>query len=157
MKSIKLLLIGLLAACACAACGSGSSEETPGPQTGGGTVVGEWHLVSWSSLSAADVYLSLAENGTFELYQRLTKPVYEHFDGTYRYADGTLSGVYGDGVAWGASYRVSFGAGGSQMTLTAGADDVAVFVKAAIPEEIRSGELGAKASARTSEEAPRFL
>lgn len=157
MKSIKLLLIGLFAACLCASCGSSSSEETPGPQTGSGTVVGEWHLISWSTLSAADIYLSLAEDGTFELYQRLTKPFYEHFDGTYRYADGTLSGVYGDGAAWGASYRVSFGADGAQMTLTAGAGDVAVFARTTIPEEIRSGELEARTAECPSEASPRFL
>lgn len=156
MKSIKLLLIGLLAACVCAACG-GSSEDTPGPQPSSATVIGEWHLVSWDTLSAADVYLALDEDGIFELYQRVTKPVYEHFVGTYSYAGGTLSGVYSDGVAWGASYSVSFNANGSEMILTAGSDDVMVFAKAAIPEDIRSGELGARAAEDSTEESPRLL
>lgn len=56
MKSIKLLLIGLAAAFALTGCGD-SSKDTPEPE-GDGNVVGSWHLVSWSSLQSADVYLS---------------------------------------------------------------------------------------------------
>ena len=69
MKSIKLLLIGLAAAFALTGCGD-SSKDTPEPE-GDGNVVGSWHLVSWSSLQSADVYLSFSESGSFDIYQRL--------------------------------------------------------------------------------------
>ena len=62
MKSIKLLLIGLAAAFALTGCGD-SSKDTPEPE-GDGNVVGSWHLVSWSSLQSADVYLSFSESGS---------------------------------------------------------------------------------------------
>ena len=52
MKSIKLLLIGLAAAFALTGCGD--SKDTPEPE-GDGSVVGSWHLVSWSTLQSADV------------------------------------------------------------------------------------------------------
>lgn len=83
MKSIKLLLIGLAAAFALTGCGD-SSKDTPEPE-GDGNVVGSWHLVSWSSLQSADVYLSFSESGSFDIYQRLYKPEYVHLDGTYSY------------------------------------------------------------------------
>ena len=69
MKNIKLLLIGLAAAFALTGCGD-SSKDTPEPE-GDGNVVGSWHLVSWSSLQSADVYLSFSESGSFDIYQRL--------------------------------------------------------------------------------------
>ena len=83
MKNIKLLLIGLAAAFALTGCGD-SSKDTPEPE-GDGNVVGSWHLVSWSSLQSADVYLSFSESGSFDIYQRLYKPEYVHLDGTYSY------------------------------------------------------------------------
>ena len=92
MKSIKLLLIGLAAAFALTGCGD-SSKDTPEPE-GDGNVVGSWHLVSWSSLQSADVYLSFSESGSFDIYQRLYKPEYVHLDGTYSYDKPTLSGRY---------------------------------------------------------------
>ncbi|KAA2367231.1 hypothetical protein [Alistipes shahii] len=94
MKSIKLLLIGLAAAFALTGCGD-SSKDTPEPE-GDGNVVGSWHLVSWSSLQSADVYLSFSESGSFDIYQRLYKPEYVHLDGTYSYDKPTLSGRYSD-------------------------------------------------------------
>ena len=160
MKKINWLWAACLAACIMTACGGDSSEE-PGPQPGEetATVVGTWHMVSWDFLQAADIYVSFEPTGTFELYQRLTKPSYEHFRGTYSYVGGTLSGVYSDAVPWGNSYKVAFSADGAQMTLTgvAGTDDVATFARASIPEDILSGELEAQALSRSEEEGARFL
>ena len=69
MKSIKLLLIGLAAAFALTGCGD-SSKDTPEPE-GDGNVVGSWHLVSWSSLQSADVYLSFSEIGRASCRERV--------------------------------------------------------------------------------------
>lgn len=160
MKNIKLLLIALTTACLATACRGGSSDDPGQPGNGSGSVVGQWHMLSWSSApAAADVYLSFDEIGAFDLYQRLEKPTYEHFSGTYSYAGGKLSGLYSDNAAWGNSYKVTFNGDGSQMTLTgvAGTADVAVFARAPIPEEIRSGELEAAALQARSEQTLRFL
>lgn len=157
MKNIKLLLIGLAAAFALTGCGD-SSKDTPEPE-GDGNVVGSWHLVSWSSLQSADVYLSFSESGSFDIYQRLYKPEYVHLDGTYSYDKPTLSGRYSDNTPWGsASYRVSFNADGTRMTLTStsSTSDVSVFVKAEIPSEIISGALESTPQSR-AEDMPRFL
>lgn len=157
MKNIKLLLIGLAAAFALTGCGD-PSKDTPEPE-GDGNVVGSWHLVSWSSLQSADVYLSFSESGSFDIYQRLYKPEYVHLDGTYSYDKPTLSGRYSDNTPWGsASYRVSFNADGTRMTLTStsSTSDVSVFVKAEIPSEIISGALESTPQSR-AEDMPRFL
>ena len=135
-----------------------SSKDTPEPE-GDGNVVGSWHLVSWSSLQSADVYLSFSESGSFDIYQRLYKPEYVHLDGTYSYDKPTLSGRYSDNTPWGsASYRVSFNADGTRMTLTStsSTSDVSVFVKAEIPSEIISGALESTPQSR-AEDMPRFL
>ena len=81
MKNIKWLLIVLAAACLTTACG-GSSDDPGQPGNGSGSVVGQWHMLSWSSApAAADIYLSFDDAGAFDLYQRLEKPTYEHFSG----------------------------------------------------------------------------
>lgn len=153
MKNIKLLLIGLAAAFALTGCGD-SSKDTPEPE-GDGNVVGSWHLVSWSSLQSADVYLSFSESGSFDIYQRLYKPEYVHLDGTYSYDKPTLSGRYSDNTPWGsASYRVSFNADGTRMTLTStsSTSDVSVFVKAEIP----SGDHLRRAGVHTPKQGRRY-
>ena len=82
-----------------------------------------------------------------------------HLDGTYSYDKPTLSGRYSDNTPWGsASYRVSFNADGTRMTLTStsSTSDVSVFVKAEIPSEIISGALESTPQSR-AEDMPRFL
>ena len=64
-----------------------------------------------------------------------------------------------DNTPWGsASYRVSFNADGTRMTLTStsSTSDVSVFVKAEIPSEIISGALESTPQSR-AEDMPRFL
>lgn len=141
MKRIEFLWIVLVALFATTGCG-GSSDDNPGPAPATFSVAGEWRLVSWSTLSTADIYASFDNAGTFELYQRLYTPEYRYLHGTYTYVDSVLNGIYSDAVAWGSAYRVSFNADGSQMTLTAEKDtsDVSVFVRATIPDEVRSAK-----------------
>ena len=139
MKKIEYLWIVLVALFATTGCG-GSSGDEPTPAPAAFSVTGEWKLVSWSTLSTADIYVSFDDAGTFELYQRLYTPEYRYLHGTYTYVKSVLNGIYSDAVAWGSAYRVSFNADGSQMTLTAEQDatDISVFARAAIPDEVRA-------------------
>ena len=160
MKNIRLILIGLAAVFALTGCGD-SSKDTPGPgpENGDGSVIGQWHMISWSTLKAADIYLSFDEAGSFHIYQRLYTNEYCRMDGTYSYDNSTLSGIYSGNIPWGSpSYRVSFNSDGTRMTLTSSAStgDVAVYVKAEIPSEIVSGALEYDPKSR-SEEIPRVL
>lgn len=161
MKNSKLFLIGLAATLLM--CGCSKSSENDNGNGGGsdkGSVVGQWHLVSWSTLKSADVYVAFTEEGSFELYQRLYTPGYVHLNGTYSYNRQMLEGLYGDNQPWAGSYRVTFDTNGTRMTLTRveSANDVSVFVKADIPDEIISGELeNVSPQSRTDRDTPRFL
>ncbi len=160
MKRIEFLWFVLVALFATTGCGGSSDDDpAPAPAPASFSVAGEWRLVSWSTLSTADIYASFDETGTFELYQRLYTPEYRYLHGTYTYANSSLNGVYSDAVAWGSSYRVSFNADGTQMTLTAERDlaDVSVFARATIPDEVRSAKSENSVQAQTKSGDVRFF
>lgn len=160
MRRIEYLWIVLVALFATTGCG-GSSNDDPEPAPAAFSVAGEWKLVSWSTLSTADIYASFDDAGAFELYQRLYTPEYRYLHGTYTYVKSVLDGVYSDAVAWGSAYRVSFNADGSQMTLTAEQDiaDISVFARTTIPEEVRSAkpEVAEQAQTKSGDARPRFF
>lgn len=138
--------IKYITVCLALVAGLASCQKENGGDNNDGSVVGEWHLVSWSSNTAMDIYLSFEEDGSFDLYQRYTKPEYEHFSGSYEYKSNVIGGTYSDNVPWGDSYTVTYSDDGSSMTFTGTSNsaDVAVYEKCDIPEEILSGKLESK-------------
>lgn len=143
MKYIKSILVVLacgLALVGCSKSSNGGGDD--GDISYGGSVIGTWHMVSWSNVeTGADIYLAIEEDGSFTLYQRYTEPFYQKFEGTYSYNDSVLSGSYDDGVAWADSYNVSFNADNTKMTMVRASDqnDISVYEKSTIPDEILSG------------------
>lgn len=158
MKNFKWICFAFAALVAMGGC-SKSDKVDPEEEAVKSSIIGQWHLVSWSALQAADVYVSFTEEGSFELYQRVYAPAYTHFSGLYNYSDGELSGEYSDGTAWGGTYTVAFNTAGTEMTLTSiqSPEDVSVFEKTSIPEEILSGELEASPASRADVPASRFF
>lgn len=161
MRIFKFFCVAFASLALMAGCSKsdGDGNNNDKKEDGKGTVVGQWHLVSWSNLTAADVYLSFTETGAFEIYQRVYSPEYVHYDGTYAYDNGVLSGIYSDSKSWASNYNVSFNADGTQMKLTSvtSSDDVSVYEQATIPDEILSGELTSTPQSRAGEEPFRFL
>lgn len=144
MKKIALILLActmVFAAC--------KKEKKPTPPSLDGSVVGSWHLVSWTGSSVVqDVYISFEENGGFDLYQRIDAPYYEHFDGVYTVNGTNMTGHYSDGVEWdGSPYKITFSDEGKTMSMTRSSnpDDVSVYAKTDIPDDILSGILVGKA------------
>ena len=129
-------------------CNDNGGGGNSGEKDASGPVTGQWHLESWGVLTQeqADVYVSFGEDGTFDLYQRVYTPYYEHYDGSYTQQDGCISGTYSDGTAWNASYTVTVSEDKARLTLTntANSDDAAVYRAETIPEEIISGALSLK-------------
>lgn len=114
-----------------------------------GSVIGHWHLESWDNESYADVYVAFDEDGTFDLYQRVYSPYYEHLTGTYSQEGRKLAGTYDDGTSWaGNPYSLLFFDNGNTMKMTrlSNPDDVSVYRKSSIPKDIVSGSLGVKSS-----------
>lgn len=158
MKNFKWFCLAIAALVAMGGC-SKSDGVDPAEEAVKSSIIGQWHLVSWSALQAADVYISFSEEGTFELYQRVYSPAYVHFNGSYNYSDEKLTGEYSDCIAWGGSYTVTFNTAGTNMTLTSteSPSDISVFEKTSIPDEILSGELEAAPMSRAEEPEHRFL
>lgn len=145
MKNIKIFAALFAALFTFAGCGEDNNNPDD-PNYSGGSVVGTWHMTSWANSTAADIYVEFASDGTFDLYQRVFSPYYEHLEGTWTANGNTISGKYSDGEIWSSSYTVTFTNEGEKMQLTRtdNTEDVTHFEKGTIPEDILSGNLGVK-------------
>ena len=83
-------------------------------------VAGVWELTEASAegkpVDQYEVYLHLAPEGTFELYQKSgSQTRYDLFTGTFTTGGGIIAGVYSDGKPWGAKYNYTIS--GETLTL----------------------------------------
>lgn len=110
-------------------------------------VKGEWELtdVKMSTKSAlvgaetVTVYLNLAEDGSFAMYQMVGDGRFVAFSGSWKLAGSTLSGTYADGTSWASAYEVSVEKSTLTMTTEDGLD-VFVYKACTIPYD----QLGVK-------------
>lgn len=110
-------------------------------------VKGEWELTevkmaTKSALVGAEtvtVYLNLAEDGSFAMYQMVGDGRFVAFSGSWKLAGSTLSGTYADGTSWASSYEVSVEKSTLTMTTEDGLD-VFVYKACTIPYD----QLGVK-------------
>ena len=128
---MKKLLYIITAALLMAACG----KETPVEQG----ICGEWH--STNLAADGDIYLSLTEGNTFELYQRIGEGRHRLYRGTYNFENDILTGKYNDGEDWAYSYQVALS--GNTMTLTTldESAQTSVFQRETIPAEVKDGSV----------------
>ena len=112
--------------------------ETPTPPTGDidtSTIAGDWQLTSWRGAAPSfDVYLSITEDGVVTIYQRMTSRLWETYYSTVEFEDGIISGVYTDGVTWGASYAVSYAGETMTWTDTKDSTDVSIYTRCTLPD-----------------------
>ena len=88
----------------------------------------------------ADIYLSLGDSYTFELYQKIREGAHRLYKGTWELDEDTamLSGKYNDGAAWGSRYTVTLSEDGNSMTLTPSeGSEAQVYRKESIPSEVK--------------------
>ena len=116
---------------------NGNTPPTP-PITGDADtteLAGEWHLTSWRGAAPSfDVYLSITEDGVVTLHQRMTSRLWETYYSTVGFENGLISGVYADGVAWGASYSVTMSENTMTWTDTTDSTDVSVYTRCTLPD-----------------------
>lgn len=104
-------------------------------------IIGEWQLKSIATKATlggqtVDVYIAFETGGTFTLYQMLGQGRYHSYTGKWALADGTLTGTYSSGKAWGSTYSVDIS--DSTLTLTASiGGEVDIYTKTTIPENIK--------------------
>lgn len=132
---------------------NGNQGNTEPTVTLASKITGEWH--STSLPVTGDIYFSLAEDGAFELYQKIGEGGYRLYRGTWKVDEdkAILSGKYNDGNAWAASYSVSLDK--DVLTLTSGneAEERSTYKKEAIPAEVKDG---CTIVVKASEEGPVF-
>ena len=94
----------------------------------------EWHSTTLSL--DADIYISFAENNTFELYQQIVEGAYRLYRGTWNLEEDLLTGKYNDGEDWAAAYQISIEGETLTMTSKNDAAEVSIFKKAEIPATV---------------------
>lgn len=140
MKSRVLILVAALLSALVSFSSCKKEEKTL-------DVKGEWELTevkmaTKSALVGAEtvtVYLNLAEDGSFAMYQMVGDGRFVTFSGSWKLAGSTLSGTYADGTSWASAYEVSV----EKSTLTMTTDDgldVFVYKACTIPYD----QLGVK-------------
>ena len=141
-------LLFILLAVAVAACGKENTTPDNGPDTGKPDevptvtmtekLIGEWH--SKSLATDADIYISFAEDKTFELYQQIGEGSYRLYRGTWSLDEKTciLSGKYNDGEAWGTSYSVTAEEATLTLTSTDASAEKSTYKSEEIPESVKS-------------------
>ena len=101
-------------------------------------IAGEWHCVV--SDMDADIYLSLASDNKFELYQKVGEGAYRLYRGTWTLDEKTavLTGKYNDGEAWGSGYGVVLSEDENTMTLEPSAGgEGQTYRKEGIPSDVK--------------------
>ena len=102
-----------------------------------GSIIGSWKLTTWcEEESVNQVYMDFHENNTFDLYQKTYSVVWFHYKGTYSLNDNILTGVYSDGIAWGAEYNVLYGIDEICLIRKSDNSDIAIYTKETIPDHI---------------------
>ena len=131
MKVLRILAMAAVMI-ACLSCGKNRKVAS---------VDGVWELESIETRSVQigdaeiSVYLKL-DSGRFDIYQKVGAGRYRHFDGTYIYSEGKLSGKYSDGKPLGSIYDVETG-NGRLILFTAGSLEKDIYVKVdSIPDNV---------------------
>lgn len=95
----------------------------------------DWHSTSLSL--EADIYISFADNNTFELYQKIVEGAYRLYRGTWNLEEDILTGKYNDGEDWAAAYQISIDGETLTMTSKNDAAEVSVYKKTVIPSSVK--------------------
>lgn len=98
---------------------------------------GQWH--STSVAIDADIYMSFAEDGTFELYQQIGEGAYRLYRGSWNLEESLLTGKYNDGEDWAAGYEVSIEGSTLSLTSVNDAAEESLYEKSEIPERVKEG------------------
>ena len=115
-------------------------ENPEQPPQGGDTSMmeGVWKLTQWRGVQPDfEVYMEIDATGGVILWQKIDSRNWEQYLSAAYTEDGVISGVYDDGVAWGASYYYSVNGDSMTWTDTQDSSDVSVYQRSTLPEDLR--------------------
>lgn len=128
-------------------------EEVPTPPTpptppveGGDTssVAGTWHLTQWRGAEPSfEVYIDITEEGVVTLWQKIEHREWKCYLSSAAIENGIISGVYSDGVAWGASYYVTVAESSMTWVDVSDSADISVYTRSELPENLTTTRAGA--------------
>lgn len=137
MKTGMKILVVLLAAMFVAGCSG--DDDAPVDRT----AYDGWMLTcrDGSSALAGKVFLQLAADGDFTLYQSLETPGFMKYTGTYSVTDQSgkqvMSGTYADGTAWKFAYEIE-SRGDKIMVMTSSSERIlSEYERTAVPEYVQ--------------------
>ena len=130
MKKILFFISALILLISCGEKGGKQPELTLEEK-----LCADWHSTSLSL--DADVYISFADNNTFELYQKIVEGAYRLYRGTWNLEEDILTGKYNDGEDWAAAYQISIDGETLTMTSKNDAAEVSVYKKTVIPSSVK--------------------
>ncbi len=136
MKRYIILLWVMAAALFLPGCEKDNAEKS--------AITGEWKLTGWSieTSETFEVYINFMDNGTFLIYQNVETALFVTYSGTYSTANGYVTGVYSDGVPWGAAYKYSLSDDGNQLTMTTDTElsETSIYTRTVIPDSVKQGQ-----------------
>ena len=132
-KNMKKILFFISALIIMVSCGDKGGKQ-PG-LTLEDKLCTDWHSTSLSL--EADIYISFADNNTFELYQKIVEGAYRLYRGTWNLEEDILTGKYNDGEDWAAAYQISIDGETLTMTSKNDAAEVSVYKKTVIPSSVK--------------------
>ena len=106
-------------------------------------LVGDWHYTAEESEVKEDIWISFAQDGTFQMYQMIGEGAYWSTTGKYLYDEETqeLTGVYSDKYPWKYSYKISFLKGDLVMTAVELTTYSVTYTREDIPAQVREKSL----------------
>lgn len=132
MRKLIYMMAAVLMLAACGKKPDNKTELTLEQQ-----LCGEWH--STTLAVDADIYLSFAEDKTFEMYQQITEGAHRLYRGTWNLEGTLLTGKYNDGEDWAAAYNIAIEGDALTLISVNDAAEKSVYKKTAIPEEVKNG------------------
>ncbi|MBO5697184.1 MAG: fimbrillin family protein [Alistipes sp.] len=100
-------------------------------------IAGNWHLTEWRGAEPSfDVYMSIDNAYGVTLWQRIESREWQRYESSATFANGIISGLYSDGVAWSTSYSVAVDGETMTWTDTVDSTDISVYTRSVIPDSL---------------------
>lgn len=99
-------------------------------------IAGDWYYETVEADTPVQVYVSFAEDMTFELYQKVGDGAFRKYTGTYTFDGTLLDGVYSDKAPWKEAKSVTID-GDSLTVVGVKTGETITYVRKLVPATVR--------------------